>query len=105
MKFANHLFISYAHVDNARTEPKDPGWVGGFHNSLKAFLATGIGELPVIWRDPKLQGNDVLSAGIEQELPKTALLVSILSPRYLDSKWCRQEIDDFSEIAESHGGL
>jgi hypothetical protein len=105
MKFANHLFISYAHVDNERTEAKDPGWVDRFHDSLKAFLGTGIGEQPVIWRDPKLAGNDVLSEGIEQELPKTALLVSILSPRYLDSKWCLKEIDEFSKIAESHGGL
>ena len=27
MKFTNHLFISYAHIDNERAEENDPGWV------------------------------------------------------------------------------
>ena len=39
MKFTNHLFISYAHIDNERTEENDPGWVDRFHKALTAFLA------------------------------------------------------------------
>jgi len=105
MKFSNHLFISYARIDNERTEPKDPGWVDRFHDALKAFLGTGIGEKPVIWRDPELRGNELLAEEIAEQLPKTALLVSILSPRYVESKWCLTEIQEFCKIAESQGGL
>ena len=105
VKFANHVFISYARIDNETTEDDEPGWVDRFHRSLKAFLSTAIGEEPVIWRDPQLRGNEALAEGIEQQLPNTALLVSILSPRYLVSEWCLREIEEFCKIAELHGGL
>ena len=39
------------------------------------------------------------------QFPKTALLVSILSPRYLKSEWCLKEIEEFCKAAEIHGGL
>jgi hypothetical protein len=64
-----------------------------------------IGEEPIIWRDPALKGNEELVEGIEKQLPNTALLVSILSPRYLVSEWCLREIEEFCRIAELHGGL
>lgn len=105
MKFANHVFISYARIDNEKLEDDEPGWVDRFHRSLKAFLGTALGEEPVIWRDPELSGNDVLAAEIAKQLPNTALLVSILSPRYLVSTWCLTEIEEFYKIAELHGGL
>jgi hypothetical protein len=105
MKFTNHLFISYAHVDNEQTEENDPGWVDRFHKSLKAFLSSSIGEEAVIWRDLKLNGSDVFGQEIESQFPKTALLVSILSPRYLKSEWCLKEIEEFCRAAEIHGGL
>jgi TIR domain len=105
MKFANHLFISYAHLDNEKTAEDDLGWVDRFHKSLKAFLTTAIGEEAVIWRDLKLRGNDVFAEEIVSQFPETALLVSILSPRYLKSEWCLKEIEEFCKAAEIHGGL
>jgi hypothetical protein len=105
MKFTNHLFISYAHIDNEQTEENDPGWVDRFHRSLKAFLSSAIGEEAVIWRDLKLGGGDVFGEEIVSQFPKTALLVSILSPRYLKSEWCLKEIEEFCKAAEIHGGL
>ena len=105
MKFTNHLFISYAHIDNEQTEENDPGWVDRFHKSLKAFLSSSIGEETTIWRDLKLEGGDVFSEEIVSQFPKTAVLVSILSPRYLKSEWCLKEIEEFCKAAEIHGGL
>jgi TIR domain len=105
MKFTNHLFISYAHIDNQQIEENDPGWVDRFHKSLKTFLSSSIGEEAVIWRDLKLKGGDVFGEEIVSQFPKTALLVSILSPRYLKSEWCLKEIEEFCKAAEIHGGL
>ena len=105
MKFTNHLFISYAHIDNEQTEENDPGWVDRFHRSLKAFLSSSIGEEAQIWRDLKLEGGDVFSEEIVSQFPKTALLVSIFSPRYLKSEWCLKELEEFCKVAEIHGGL
>jgi hypothetical protein len=105
MTFVNHLFISYAHIDNQQIEENDPGWVDRFHKSLKTFLSSSIGEEAVIWRDLKLKGGDVFGEEIVSQFPKTALLVSILSPRYLKSEWCLKEIEEFCKAAEIHGGL
>src|ERR1041385_771831 len=105
MKFANHLFISYARLDNEKTEESDSGWVSRFKDSLNAFLSSALGDEPKIWWDTELRGNEVLPEGIAEELPKTAVLISILSPRYLRSSWCLTEINKFCEIAEAQGGL
>jgi hypothetical protein len=105
MKFTNHLFISYAHIDNEQTEENDPGWVDRFDKALKAYLGWAIGEKATIWRDLKLAGGDVFSEEIQSQLPKSAVLVSIVSPRYLKSEWCLKEVEEFCKVAETHGGL
>ncbi len=105
MKFTNHLFISYAHIDNEQTEENDPGWVDRFEKSLRAFFRSSIGEKAKIWRDPKLEGGDVFSEEIVGQLTNAAVLVSILSPGYLKSEWCLKEVEEFCKVAEIHGGL
>jgi hypothetical protein len=105
MKFTNHLFISYAHIDNAKTEENDPGWVDRFHKSLQAFLNISLGEEAKIWRDRKLAGGDVFGEEIVSQIRNAALLVSILSPRYLKSEWCLQEVEEFCKVADLQGGL
>jgi TIR domain len=105
MKFTNHLFISYAHIDNERAEENDPGWVDRFDKALKAFLDHAIGDDAKIWRDHKLAGGDVFNEEIVSQIHKAALLVSIVSPRYLKSEWCLKEVEEFCKVAEIHGGL
>jgi len=105
MKFANHLFISYARLDNAKTDENGPGWVDRFHTALKGYLGYEIGDEARIWRDPELRANEELADEIAAQLPKTALLVSLISPRYLKSDWCLTEIKKFCEAAEAQGGL
>ena len=38
-----------------------------------------------IWRDLKLSGNDVFADEIVAQFTKTALLISVLTPRYVES--------------------
>lgn len=107
MSFENDIFISYAHIDN---EPliKDEdrkGWIDDFHTHLATLLTKIRGEPIRIWRDPKLQGNDEFDKVIEQRLSKTAVLVSILTPRYVKSDWCRRELERFCGAAAQTGGL
>jgi hypothetical protein len=105
MKFSNHVFISYTWLDNERTEPTEPGWVDRFHDSLKAYLGASLGEKPVIWRDLALRRNEVLTDEIAEQLAKSAVLLSILSPRYFQSPWCLEEINEFCRVAEDQGGV
>jgi hypothetical protein len=105
MNFDKHLFVSYAHVDDMITPGDDQGWVTRFHKYLETYLSQSIGEQARIWRDDRLRGNDIFANEIVKQFPQTAVLLSILSPRYIDSEWCLREVDEFCKTAELHGGL
>lgn len=103
--FEKHLFISYAHIDNQPLTPDQQGWISRFHSSLEAMLSMRMGRKAEIWRDTKLAGNDVFSNEIVAQFPKTALMVSVLSPRYVSSDWCTREIREFCQAADQSGGV
>lgn len=105
MGFDKHLFISYAHIDNLPLTPEQQGWITRFHTTLEALLSMRIGGKAEIWRDEKLQGNDVFADEITAQFPQTALLISILTPRYLNSEWCAREVHEFCQSAEQNGGV
>ena len=106
MRFKRHLFISYTHKDN---EPlfsdEDAGWVSRFHTTLSRVLKQRLGREPEIWRDLRLQGNDVFTPEILQQLPQSAVLLAVLSEGYVSSQWCRDEAAAFCTAAEQTGGL
>ena len=58
-----------------------------------------------IWRDLKLQGNDIFGPEIVGQFQESVLLISIISPRYVRSEWCRREINEFCAEALHHDGL
>lgn len=103
--FDHDIFISYAHIDDTPIMEGESGWVTEFHKSLDALIKQILGDEPKIWRDPKLQGNDYFSDTLVDALPRAALLVSIISPRYVKSQWCIKELERFSSGAEKSGGI
>jgi hypothetical protein len=105
MAFKNHLFISYAHIDNRPLTPEQKGWISRFHASLEALLSMRLGQAAKIWRDDKLQGIDVFGDEIVDQFAKSAVLISVLTPRYLNSEWCTREVREFCARAEQSGGL
>jgi hypothetical protein len=105
MTFENDLLISYAHVDNRALSEGQPGWVAHFHEILGLRVAQISGGTPKIWRDLKLQGNDYFADTIVEQLPRTAALVAVLSPQYVNSQWCTREVQEFCRASEKSGGL
>lgn len=105
MKFDQDLFISYAHLDNKPLPPSEAGWISRFHEALQTFVNMRMGEEVRVWRDDKLSGTDVFSDEIVDQFKKTALLISILTPRYVQSDWCSKEVKEFCEAAEETGGV
>ena len=95
MAYDKHLFISYAHLDDQPLTPEQEGWVSRFHESLQSVLTIRMGQKAKIWRDKKLSGNDVFADEIISQFPKTEILVSVLSKCYLESEWCRREVEEF----------
>jgi hypothetical protein len=105
MTFAQDVFISFTHIDNQSLNPNEDGWISAFHKALEIRLSQLRGKESRIWRDRKLQGNDYLDDAIFDTLTQAALLVSILSPRYLRSDWCMAELQRFCQAADGSGGL
>lgn len=105
MDFAKHVFISYAHIDNQPLSPQQQGWVTRFHITFEALLSMRLGRQARIWRDDKLAGTDAFSDEIVKQFGQTALMVSVLTPRYIESTWCTRELREFCEQAERGGGL
>src|SRR5262245_33242660 len=105
MIYENDFLISYAHIDNQALVDGEKGWVSTLHRLLEIRVGQLCGHTPKIWRDPKLQGNYYFADTILQRLPKTASLVPILSPRYVQSEWCNRELKEFWRAAEETGGV
>ncbi len=105
MKFDKDVFISYAHIDDKPLDEGAKGWISDFHTLLETRLEQTIGHEILIWRDEKLTGNDVFGQEIEAQLPTLKLMVSIITPRYLDSDWCKKELGAFYKAALANGGV
>lgn len=102
------IFISYTHKDNATlsSEPTSRGWVHFFNEALKMRLDMLLGRDTQIWRDNKgIDGTDMLTPKVEEEIRRAQLLISILSPGYVASEWCNKELELFCEAAKKSGGL
>jgi hypothetical protein len=106
MGFEIDVFVSYAHIDDQVMGEGQTGWIASFHRALEVRLAQLLGQQPKVWRDPKLQGNDVFGDTLLiEKLPRAALLVSVLSPRYVRSEWCTRELREFLRASEETGGV
>ena len=102
MSFENDIFISYAHIDDMALVEGQKGWISSFHRALEIRLGQLLGRTPRIWRDPKLQGNDAFADRLVDRLPGVAILVSVVSPRYMKSDWCLRELREFTKAAAQH---
>lgn len=101
------LFLSYAHNDNQPLVPGQPGWVENFQHTLKVRLTQILGREPRLWWDRSaMGGNDVIGSAIDQGIERSSVMVTIVSPSYVDferSDWCRKELESFRAAAERLG--
>jgi hypothetical protein len=103
MHFDGDAFISYAHLDNQELIEGRKGWVANLHRALEIRVGQLLGKAPHIWRDPKLQGNDFFADTLIERLRHVAVLVAVVSPRYIRSEWTRRELEEFWKAAETQG--
>jgi hypothetical protein len=104
MAFEQDIFISYAHIDNQPLAQGMEGWVEALHERLRITLTQLLGAEVKVWRDRKLQGNDVFAETLVAEVAQAAVLVSVVSPRYVSSEWCLRELAEFTRRAGARVG-
>jgi hypothetical protein len=105
-KFAQDVFVSYAHVDNRPLLDQAVGWVGEaplgwvatLVRLLKNLLDQKLGRKDScnVWFDSHdLRGHHTLDAEIAAQLQQSAAFVAILSPGYVKAVWCLAELGLF----------
>src|SRR5262249_1303044 len=104
-KSSYDIFLSYRHLDNQKLTTERDGWVSRLHKDIAARVGQYLGSEVEMWRDPRLQGNDYFDDAIEQALLDVAVLISIVTPGYQRSDWCRRELAAFLAAAEKQGGI
>ena len=70
--YERDIFISYAHLDNEALTEEEKGWVSAFDTALQRRLGQLLGRKPDIWRDRKLQGNDIFGDEIVEQFPRSS---------------------------------
>ncbi len=81
------------------------GWISEFHRALEIRLGQLMGSRPVIWRDPVLHGNHIFDKEIVDQFSRVAIMISVVSPRYAKSEWCRREVNEFYEVCGQNMGF
>lgn len=97
-----NAFISYRHAD------PDDYIAGLIHKKLETFRvprrirkATGIKKIERLFRDQEeLPIDSSLSDNIDAALQESEFLIVICSPRLIESRWCRAEIENFIKIRD-----
>lgn len=105
MTFDHDGFISYTHLDNRPLAKGHTGWVTDLHQALGTRLSMFLGAEARLWMDPKLDGNDYFNDVLIKRLHQVAALISVVSPGYVRSEWCRKETVAFCKAAEEQGGV
>lgn len=104
-QYEHDIFISYSHLDNKPLIKGQEGWISNFQYSLGVRLGNLLGREPKIWRDAKSRGNDYFDENTMEIIRKSKIFLAILSPRYIESDWCRKELVGFQEAAKDSGGI
>jgi hypothetical protein len=92
--FSNDIFISYSHIDDQAVD--GPGWVSDFHRRLLIEVEEELGAKVQIWRDKRITGATDFTKDLDKQVRGSAMLLAILSPGYVNSRWCDWELTGFA---------
>lgn len=98
--FKTDVFISYSHVDNRPELGEQQGWVAKFHGLLAQRLWKKAGREVQVWWDPKLYYSERFDARIEDTVQNAGIVLALLSPSFLTSDYCQQELEWFRQAVE-----
>jgi hypothetical protein len=92
------LFISYSHLDNVPFLDENMGWVDSLCDYLKKDLQRRLGGTPQVWLDNlDLRRNEDFNTVIKNRIGRSALFLVIVSPNYVNSLYCRKELEWFQK--------
>ena len=95
MQYKHHVFISYARVNDALG-----GWISSFKQKLVDRLREKLpGGTAEVFLDLGEIGIGSLKSELQEAVSASAILLIVLSNRWLEREWCQQELGLFVEAA------
>lgn len=95
--FDHDVFLSYAH-DNNVDDGIHPRWVQSFSKQLSAKLLGQVGETVNVWWDTSdLDRSQFFDEAIEKAVRSSAIILSLISPKYITRPYCARELQWFTE--------
>jgi hypothetical protein len=98
--FEYDVFVSYSHgVRTRQTEPPLKAWTLKLIEDLEADvleLGKEFDDLH-IWRDVQIDPTMHLTEELRRKVNRSGILLIVMSPRYLDSDWCKDELEWFRQ--------
>jgi TIR domain len=104
-QFEFDAYISYSRLDDLPLVEANKGWVSTFVWALEKRLSQLLGREIRIWFLSELQNNDALLDAALDRLGRAAVMVAIVSPRYVKSEWTTRELQEFWKTAQRRGDL
>lgn len=95
------VFVSYAHHDDKPDRGYETGWVTELVAGLRNQLAQDLGSEAIVWMDHEHRGHEP-APEILKRVRRCATMISVLSPSFMNSKWCQQELECFYETLQNH---
>jgi hypothetical protein len=103
--YEHDIFVSYAHLDNEPITGGRSGWVDALAEKLLVEVSQRLGTREfALWMDHQLDGNRPITPEILQAIQKSATLLVVMSPSYLNSEWCRRERTAFLSLIRDRVG-
>jgi hypothetical protein len=99
------VFISYAHADDQSLTEGSRGWVTALADRLQKSLAMQRGGArTTVWMDHRLEPQKQVNPELSDRVNRADCFVAVLSPRYLESRWCCFELEQFVSKAGQNAG-
>lgn len=103
--FKHDIFISYAHVDNAKNPGEKMGWVETFCQYLEVELSKKVGRSDLVdiwWDSTDLDPGQQFDTKIADGVHESAIFLALYSNGYQASRYCLEnELAPFFEKADS----
>ena len=99
------VYLCFAHVDDQSPSEKRSGWITQFQRNLQIRVEQLSGKQTRICRAPRGKGDVPPDTQLLTELPTVKALVSVVSPPFVNSSGCLNEVKTFWEANERDGRL
>lgn len=108
--FGHDVFVSYSHGDiQGVGDLPLKLWSQSFARELKREMQVEINATLDLFLDENERSGEgidrmaPLSDDLKSHLGRSAILAVLMTPHYLGSEWCRQELDWWVEAQQRHG--